>query len=232
MRTLVIAPHADDEVLGMGGTIARRVSEGDEVYVCVVTRGERPLFPEEVAARVREETMAAHAFLGITRTFFLELPAAMLEQVPRYRLNDGIMQVVREVRPDEVYIPHAGDMQKDHQMVSEAAMVAVRPKHEHRVRAVYAYETLSETEWNIPSTANAFIPTVYRDISRHLEAKKQALAFFATQIQPFPNPRSTEAVEALARYRGSTVGARAAEAFVLIRAIDPEGGPADPMPDA
>lgn len=69
MKILVIAPHADDEVLGAGGTIARRVSEGHEVYVCIVTRGEKPLFPDDVVARIREETLAAHAFLGIKHTF-------------------------------------------------------------------------------------------------------------------------------------------------------------------
>lgn len=219
MRVLVIAPHADDEVLGVGGTMARYIAEGHEVYVCIVTHGEKPLFSDDVVAKIREETIAAHAFLGITHTYFLEFPAVMLEQVPRYQLNDRIMNVIREVQPDEVYIPHAGDMQKDHQIVSEAAMVAVRPKYSHKINAVFAYETLSETEWNIPSTTNAFIPTVYRDISRYVDTKKQALSYFSTQIASFPNPRSLEAVEALAKYRGSTIEVTGAEAFVLIRKI-------------
>ena len=124
-----------------------------------------------------------------------------------------------KIEPDEVYIPHVGDMQKDHQIVNEAVMVAVRPKYEHKVYAVYAYETLSETEWNIPNTINAFIPTVYHDISGFLEKKKQALSCFKTQLSEFPNPRSLKAVDALAKYRGSTAGVRAAEAFVLIREI-------------
>lgn len=218
-KILVVAPHADDEILGVGGTMARNIEEGNEVYVCIVTHGEKPLFSDEVVAKIREETIAAHKFLGITNTFFLEFPAVMLEQIPRYQLNDKIMRVIHEVQPDEVYIPHAGDMQKDHQIVSEAAMVAVRPKYAHKISAVYAYETLSETEWNIPNTTNAFIPTVYRDISRFLEIKKQALSFFATQIEPFPNPRSVGAIEALARYRGSTIEVEGAEAFVLIRQI-------------
>ena len=219
MKILVIAPHADDEVLGVGGTMARYIAEGNEVYVCIVTHGEKPLFSDEVVTKIREETIAAHAYLGIAHTFFLEFPAVMLEQIPRYQLNDKILRVIREVQPDEVYIPHAGDMQKDHQIVSEAVMVAVRPKYEHKVGAVYAYETLSETEWNIPNATNAFIPTVYRDISRFVDIKKQALAYFATQITAFPNPRSLEAVEALARYRGSTIEVEGAEAFVLIRKI-------------
>ncbi len=218
-RILVIAPHADDEILGVGGVMARNIAEGNEVYVCVVTRGEEPLFTKELVDKLRAETLAAHKFLGITKTYFLEYPAVMLEGVPRYKLNQSIMDVVSEVEPDEVYIPHAGDMQKDHQLVNEAVMVAVRPKYTHKISAVYAYETLSETEWNIPNTVNAFIPNVYVDIGSYIETKKKALAYFATQVSDFPDPRSLEAVEALAKYRGSTVKANAAEAFALIREI-------------
>lgn len=219
-RILVFAPHADDEVLGAGGVIARNVAEGNEVFVCVVTHGEEPLFSAEQVKKLRAETIQAHEYLGVTKDFFLEYPAVMLEQVERCRLNDSILKVVQEVQPEEVYIPHIGDMQKDHQLVNEAVMVAVRPKYEHKVKAVYAYETLSETEWNIPNTTNAFIPTVYRDISAYLENKKKALSFFTTQVSEYPDPRSLKAVEALARYRGSTIKVEAAEAFVLIREID------------
>ncbi len=218
-KILVIAPHADDEILGVGGTIAKNIAEGNEVYICVVTHGEEPLFPKELVDKLRKETIQAHQYLGIKKTYFLEYPAVMLENIERYKLNGSIMEVVNEVLPDEVYIPHMGDMQKDHQLVNEAVMVAVRPKYDHKISAVYAYETLSETEWNIPNTVNAFIPTVYQDISDYLEQKKQALAYFTTQVSDFPDPRSIEAAEALAKYRGSTIKVKAAEAFVLIRQI-------------
>lgn len=218
-KILVIAPHADDEILGVGGTMARNIAEGKQVFVLIVTHGEKPLFSDEIVSQIRKETIQAHKFLGITKTYFGELPAVMLEQIPRYQLNDKISKVIQEVEPDEVYIPHIGDMQKDHQLVNEAAMVAVRPKYAHKISAVYAYETLSETEWNIPNTSNAFIPTVYTDISNYIDKKKQALAYFKSQVSAFPDPRSLEAVEALAKYRGSTVKVNAAEAFMLIRQI-------------
>ena len=218
-RILVFAPHADDEILGVGATMARYISEGKEVYVCIVTRGVKPIFSDEIVDVIREETKKAHRTLGIKQTFFLEFPAVMLEQVPRYQLNGEIMKVVREIEPNEVYIPHMGDMQKDHQIVNEAVMVAVRPREEHKIQKVYAYETLSETEWNIPNTVNAFIPTVYVDVSGYIEKKKEALVCFESQVSAFPNPRSLGAVEALAKYRGSTIGVMAAEAFVLVREI-------------
>lgn len=98
-------------------------------------------------------------------------------------------------------------------------MVALRPKYEHIVKQIYAYETLSETGWNIPNVQNEFIPNVYVDISEYLPKKLKAISLFKTQLSPFPNPRSIEAIEALAKYRGSTVNVKAAEAFSLVREI-------------
>lgn len=218
-RILVIAPHADDELIGCAGTLLKHIRSGNQVYVCIVTRGAEPLFSKELVEEVRKETLRAHEALGVSETFFLEHPAVMLEDVPRYQLNGEIMDIIQKVQPDEVYIPHFGDMQKDHQLVAEAVMVAVRPKYEYKIKHVYAYETLSETEWNTPHTTNAFIPTVYVDISDFIENKLELLSIFKTQMADFPQPRSLKAVQALAQYRGSTITVNAAEAFALIREI-------------
>jgi LmbE family N-acetylglucosaminyl deacetylase len=219
MRVLVIAPHPDDEILGVGGTIAKRVMEGHTVYVCVVTKGCEPLFANKLVEQTRDECRKADALLGVKETFFLDFPAAMLEDVPRYKLNDGILGIVKKVKPDEVYLPHRGDMQIDHKMVVDAAMVALRPKYEHKVKRIYAYETLSETGWDVPNSTNEFIPTIYEDISSTIDKKIEAMSVFQSQLADFPNARSVGAVEALAKYRGSTVTVSAAEAFCLIREI-------------
>jgi len=187
--------------------------------VCIITRGIEPLFSDELVNQVRKETIEAHKLLGVTETFFLEFPAVMLEQIPRYEINNRIFEVVKETRPEIVYIPHFGDMQKDHKIVSEASMVAIRPKYQHKVKEVYSYETLSETEWNIPHSTNAFMPNTYSDVTDYLDTKLKAMKCFESQLSNFPNPRSLEAIEALARYRGTTINAKAAEAFTLIRKI-------------
>lgn len=218
-RILVIAPHPDDEMIGVGGTIAKRAAHGDSVFVCVITKGVEPLFAAELVSRTRQECREADQLLGVEETIFLDFPSVMLETVPRYELNGKISEVVQRIKPDEAYIPHRGDMQLDHQMVVDAAMVALRPKYQHVVKRIYAYETLSETGWNIPNTVNEFIPTVYEDISDYIDAKLSAMRLFETQLEPFPAARSIGAIEALARYRGTTVGVTAAESFVLIREI-------------
>ncbi len=219
MNVLVVAPHADDEMIGVGGTIVKHIAQNNKVYICIATKGAQPIFENAYVDKIRDETIKSHKFIGIEKTYFLDFPAVMLEQIPRYEINGGLLRVINETKPDIVYIPHFGDMQKDHQIIAEAAMVAVRPKYEHKIRAVYAYETLSETEWNIPHAANAFIPNVFNDISDFLDSKLEAMKIYESQLADFPNPRSLEAIEALAKYRGSTINVKAAESFMLIREI-------------
>lgn len=219
MRVLVIAPHPDDEVIGVGGTIAKRALAGDEVYVCVVTKGCMPLFSPEYVEKGRSECRKADAMLGVKETVFLDFPAVMLETVPRYELNGKISDLIQRIGPDEVYIPHRGDMQIDHQIVVDAAMVGLRPKYEHVVRRIYAYETLSETGWNLPNVINEFIPTVYEDISDTMEKKLEAMNIFQSQLSKYPNARSIGAISALSQFRGAMVGVNNAEGFMLIREI-------------
>lgn len=219
MKVLVFAPHPDDEIIGVGGTIAKRAKSGDEVYVCVITKGGLPLFEPEFIEQGRRECREADAKLGVKETIFLDFPAVMLETVPRYEFNGKIAEVVQRINPDEVYIPHRGDMQIDHQMVVDAAMVAVRPRGKNYPKRVYAYETLSETGWNIPNTMNEFIPTVYEDITDVYDVKMSAMSTFESQLAPFPAARSIGAIEALAKFRGATVSVEAAEAFSLIREV-------------
>lgn len=218
-KILVIAPHPDDEILGCGGTMIKNIKAGNEVYVCVVTKGYPPLFNEKRVELNRQDTIACHKAIGVKETFYLDFPSTRLETLERSEFNGKVLDVVRKLTPDEVYIPHWGDMQKDHQMVAEACMVAVRPKYTPQVKKVYSYETMSETAWNAPNVQNEFMPNVFVDISDTLEEKKKALAFFKLQVSEFPDARSIEAIEALAKYRGALMNLNAAEAFMLIREI-------------
>ena len=111
-------------------------------------------------------------------------------------VNDAWVKVVQEVKPDIVYLPHRGDMQLDHKMTVDAAMVALRPKYAHVIKKIYAYETLSETGWDVPNVTNEFIPNAYHDISEYLENKLIAMNMFTTQLAQFPNARSIEARKA------------------------------------
>lgn len=219
-KVLVVAPHADDEIIGVGGTLLKHIDCGDEVFVCIVTRGFPPLFPPESTLQTKGEAIKCHQFMGVKETIFFDFPTVMLETVERYKINDRFCQEIQRVKPDVVYIPHYGDMQKDHQIVVEASMVALRPKYEHVVKKVYAYETLSETGWNVPNIQNEFIPNAFVDISDYLDKKLDCLAIYEDQVGEFPDPRSTESVLHLARYRGALMGMNAAESFMIIRELN------------
>jgi LmbE family N-acetylglucosaminyl deacetylase len=220
MRALVIAPHPDDEVLGVGGTMARFSREGHEVFVAIVTRGDASMFDQDFIEQGRGEARQAHQQLGVKETIFMDgFPAALLDTVPQAKLNAALGKLVDDLRPDLLFIPFNGDIHADHRIVFESALVAVRPRGKESVRAVYAYETLSETNWNAPLLTPGFMPNTYFDISPFLEVKLSAVGKFKSQLKPFPNERSIEAVEALATLRGATVGHAAAEAFILVRAI-------------
>ena len=219
MRVLVIAPHPDDEVLGCGATIAKRVSAGDKVYVCIVTEGREPMYSKKFIKKERKEMYDALKSLGVQNILLLQFPSAQLDTIPQHIINDVIMDVINTVKPDEVFIPHIGDMHKDHQIVADAAMVAVRPNGKFRVKRVLAYETLSETDWNIPNQQNAFIPNVYEDVGDFLYSKAVAFSKYESQVRKFPAARSLGALKALAEHRGAIVGMKHAEAFMLIREV-------------
>jgi LmbE family N-acetylglucosaminyl deacetylase len=220
MNILVIATHPDDEVLGCGGVIARHAARGDRVEVVVVTRGAPDLYSEAQVKALRKELEDAHAILGAAAVHYLDFPAPKLDLIPAFELADSIGAQISAIRPAAAYLPHHGDLHADHRSVFAAALVAARPIGDRIVRRLLSYETLSETEWAAPAAEDAFLPSVFVDITDFLEQKKQALAAYRSQLKDFPHPRSLQAVESLARLRGSTVGVPAAEAFQLIREIE------------
>ena len=219
-RIAVVAPHPDDEILGCGGTMARAASAGAEVHVVVVTRGQPPLFDEELVRQIRSETLRAHRMIGVADTRFLDFPAAGLDQIRRSELNAALSEALSRIEPDLLLIPFIGDIHLDHQIVFNAALVHARPRGPGGPSCVMAYETLSETNWLAPGVTPAFIPNIFVDISETIERKIAAFQAFRTQVKPSPDERSIEAIRALATLRGATVCRPAAEAFVLVRQIN------------
>lgn len=221
-RVLVIAPHPDDEVLGVGGTMARFAYEGYDVFVAIVTHGDPSMFDPDFVERGRQEALEAHRLLGVRDTIFLEgFPAALLDTIAHSRLNEALQKLLDALKPQILFIPFYGDIHLDHRLVFESALVAARPNSRQQIEAIYAYETLSETNWNAPPLTPGFLPNTYFDISAFLEVKLKAMSVYQTQLKSFPHERSLEAIQALAKLRGATVGLPAAEAFVLIRAVYP-----------
>lgn len=218
-KILVIAPHPDDEVLGCGSTIAKHADQKDQVYLCVVTTTYPPRWSDEFRKNRLLEVKKVNAILGIKKTYFLNLPTVKLNMFPHHELADKIFEVVKKIKPDILYIPHQGDLNKDHRLVFEASLVAARPySQDHRIKRVLSYETPSETEWG--QVLTPFLPNVYIDTTKTFKQKIAAMKIYKSEVKPYPHLRSLEFLEVLAKKRGAEVGFKLAEAFVLIREIE------------
>ena len=216
-NVLVIAPHPDDETLGVGGTISRMTSAGYRVSVLTVAAHMPPLYTEAVHETTLRESRAAHEVLGVSESIYLDKPAVMLGEIPVHEFNGLILEQVSRIAPDIVFMPYY-DRHIDHRLVFDACMVATRPVGEGRnIKLVAAFETISETHWNAPHIEPNFIPNLCIDITGQIDAKLEATACFKSQLHEFPAPRSIEALKALAVFRGSQAGFGYAEGFHVIR---------------
>ena len=219
---LVVAAHPDDEVLGCGGVIARHADAGDRVVPFILAEGATArggASSGDETKRLQDAARKAARILGAEAPRFGGLPDNRLDSLPLLDVIKRIEAVVEELEPSIVYTHHGGDLNIDHRIAHQAVATACRPLPGAAVSAIYAFETVSSTEWAFDAAAGAFRPTRFVDISAQFDRKMEALGCYAVEMRPFPHPRSIEAVTALARLRGSTVGVTAAEAFAVVREV-------------
>ena len=219
-RVLVIAAHPDDEVLGMGGTIAVHTSAGDEVRVLVVTDGSSTQYPgdAEIRARKEQEAVEAATELGVEDYVHLDLPDMRLDTLEHIEINRIVEEHVRDFAPEVVYTVHP-DVNRDHQVLFDSVAVATRPTPGHPVRRLLTYAPTSSTEWT-PAAVNWFQPNWYVDVTGTLERKLAAFSHYETERREYPHPRSERAIRAAAEYHGTTCGFDFAEPFVLVRSLE------------
>ena len=219
-RILVVAPHPDDETLGVGGTIAKYSAQGNEVFVLMVSGHLPPIYSRKAYEETVSEAYSAFRVLGVEKSEFLEIPATMIGDQPLHELNARISKVVNDFNPHIVLCPYP-DRHIDHRLVFDSVMVATRPVGVGKdIEIVAAYETLSETHWNAPHIEPNFTPNWVVDISDHISKKLNALECYKSQISEFPGPRSIEAVEALAKFRGTQAGFGFGEGLHIVRMIN------------
>jgi LmbE family N-acetylglucosaminyl deacetylase len=219
-RVLVFAAHPDDEVLGMGGTIAVHTDRGDDVRIVVVTDGSSTQYPDDAETRARkeQEALAAAAELGVTDYVHLDLPDMRLDTLPHVEVNGVVEQHVLEVSPDVVYTPHP-DVNRDHRVLFDSVAVATRPTPGHPVSRVLTYAPTSSTEWT-PAPLNWFVPNWFADVTTTLERKVASFAHYETERREYPHPRSERAIRAAAAFYGASCGCEYAEPFVLVRGLE------------
>ncbi len=224
MNILVVAAHPDDEVLGAGGVIARHSDDGCSVHILVMaqgvtSRGGDPNSSEtrEKLASLQRSSAAAARALGAASTENAGFPDQEMDTVPFLELAKAVSLRVEKLRPSIVYTHHHGDLNHDHRLTAEAAMVACRSMPGCPVREFYFWETLSSTEWSPKD--RIFVPRVYFDIEKQIDRKVEAMRCYEHELRDYPHPRSLEGVRILSQARGLEVGARYGEAFDVHRLI-------------
>lgn len=224
-KLLVVAAHPDDEVLGCAGTVAKWVRAGATAHTLILGEGETARHASRDAGRaagsavlvgLRASAESVAKILGVASVRVRDFPDNRFDTVPLLDLVKAVEEVITEVRPDTVLTHHRGDLNIDHRWTFEAVLTACRPLPNASVRTVLSFETPSATEWNVPAT---FAPTYFEDISATLAAKRDALRSYDREMRPFPHPRSYEAIEVLAKWRGAMAGVNAAEAFEVVRMV-------------
>lgn len=219
MKVMVIAAHPDDELLGVGATLARHVEAGDEVHAVVVSEGASSRYEAGAENALQTAGKKAAKLLGFASIQFLGLPDQRLDTVPLIELTQRIEKTLDAVLPRVLYTHHWGDLNRDHRVVCEAVSVAARPIGETFPRQVYCFETPSSTEWSLPEPASAFVPNHFVDVTATLEKKLAAMACYETEVRPAPHPRSLEALRARAHYWGQIITRPYAEAFAVLRTV-------------
>lgn len=214
---LVVAAHPDDEVIGVGGTIARHVAHGHDVHLAMLTEGASVQFPGDTSKihLKKQQVESAAKLLGIKRVFFAEHSDQKLDTLPILQLNQFVEHVARTVGAQIVYTHHYADLNNDHRLAFSATTVAVRPfaLQSFEKLLCYCVDTLSHHGHGIPRS-NVFV-----DISDFLERKLEAMEIYETEVRDYPHPRSTEALRQIAMSNGVRIGMRMAEVFELVLSV-------------
>lgn len=221
-KILVIAPHADDEILGCGGAIAKFSKLGHQVFVLILTNaslGAPELFTNKEIKNIRDESFTANKIIGTRKLYFENLPGLILNKYPLYKIANLIEKYIFKINPNIVFIPSNLDIHSDHKIIFSASKIALRPNKKLKVEKIFSYEVLSETEWNENNIS--FNPNYFISLKKNLiDLKIKSFLKYKSQVKKSPHPRSPEGILNLSRLRGSHINEEYCEAFKVERLID------------
>jgi len=223
-KVLVVVAHPDDEVLGMGGTIAKLTEAGKEVNVLIVTDGCTAQYRDkpnlmQILEEKKKQTRNAMEILGVKSVIYGDLFDMKLDVTAHIEINQIIEKAINDLQPDAVFTHFWGDVNLDHRRIYESVLVAVRPVYGQIVKELYCFEVPSSTEWNVQQVITVFLPNVYVDISNVKDRKYAAFAEYHQELREYPHPRSIEYLKRRDELHGLECGIGAAERFMLLRRI-------------
>jgi N-acetylglucosamine malate deacetylase 1 len=205
-RILVLAPHTDDAEFGCGGTIARCVAEGKDVFQVAFSAAEASLPDGAPRDLLRQEIRDAVRALGMQedRLTVLNYPVRQFG-THRQAILDDMIRLQRDIRPDRLLLPSTNDTHQDHQVIAYEGFRAFK----HTTMLGY------EVPWNnLTFTTSGFVFLQ----EEHVERKLAAIACYRSQSdRPYA---SAEFIRSWAITRGMQIRSRYAEAFEVVRWVD------------
>ncbi len=220
-KVLFVAVHPDDETLGCGGTILKHKENGDEIYWLIITKANQKITTiEKIEELQRDYVNEVALSYGFLEYYQLDFLTTELDRYPLSELISKINEVFQKIQPSIIYLPNRSDVHSDHKIAFEAAYACTKNFRAPYIRKILMYETLSETEFAPALSETAFIENVFNDITPYIERKIEIMKLFTTEQMEEPYPRSLSAIRALSRYRGSRIGVKYAEVFMLLIEIN------------
>ena len=222
-KILIVAAHPDDEVLGCGGTVAKMIANGAEVYSLILGEGvtsrqelrDRENCATELAT-LKNTAEKANSILGIKEVVLCDFPDNRFDSVDLIDIIKTVEKYKKKFNPDIIFTHYADDLNIDHSITTKAVLTATRPMQGENVKEIYAFETLSSTEWKYPLS---FSPNFFVDITETIQTKKDAMAAYEGELMDYPHPRSLKCIDLAAEMWGVRTGTGKAEAFQTLRRI-------------
>lgn len=216
MNYLVVVAHPDDEVLGAGATIHKLIKEGHKV--AVATMANHAAARANISDTLLADQANAMKIMGVEKVYAADFPNIKMNIVPHLELVQFIEKCIEDFRAEAFITHHPSDTNIDHVMTAEAVQAAVRLFQRKEgvpvLKELLYMEVPSSTEWSVNCSTNRFIPNYFVEIGKEgIDIKIKALSAYKGVMRPYPHPRSNEALEGLAAYRGAQAGCNYAEAF-------------------
>ena len=219
MNYLIVVAHPDDEALGCGATIHKLVEQGHKV--AVATMANHAAARANISATLVEDQKNAFRIMGVSKTYAADFPNIKMNTVPHLDLVQFIEKCIEDFGAEAIITHHPSDTNNDHVVTSYAVQAACRlfqrKPNIPALKELLYMEVPSSTEWSLDSSANRFMPNTFVEIGKDgVELKIKAIAAYKGIMRPYPHPRSNEAIEGLAAYRGAQAGCNYAEAFECV----------------
>ncbi len=195
---LILTPHADDESIGMGGTIRQHAANGDQIHVIVVSDNTASIVgdmaSEEIILVREAEMQAAMAVLGVGGVEFLRIPQDRLRKgTPPEAFRETIDRRIVEIQANVLYLPFWSDNHHDHRILNLWTARTL-----HSISTPPPLIRMFEVWSPLPATAIV-------DISMDMETKLEAISCFESQTRVVDYAHHIRGLNA---YRAMTVGDR------------------------